>query len=276
MKKRIRYRMACVIWAVCLFAFVACGDDDNGNHDNGDENTPEAELVRSYMSGTWTVTSSGENSIVGSDFILNEDGTGMFAGTAFTYNVLSQEDGSVRVRFYQGSSLLGQGDVLLLNREDGGRTFELHFDIYQVGIHFANGTVALASKGNVLTGEFRLDGNMMPSKITLKKRGYTYPEEGIFGRWQMTSCGLNPRRVGEILVVEDNSEVYIEGSPYIYSYTLSSTVVEGEVVQMMGVILGERYLSGILSLESGTTATYSFSVEDDYNEYTATFVRCWQ
>ena len=275
MKKRTLWRMLCGVWAVCLLTLVACDDDIANENDMGDPDAPNAELVRSYMLGTWTVASSGENSIVGSDFILNEDGTGMFAGTAFTYNVLEQDDGSVRVRFYQGSSLLGQGDVLSLDHENGGCTFKLHFDVYQVGVRFASGMVILASKGNVLTGEFRMEGNMMPSKITLKKQGYTYPEDGVFGRWKMTSCGLNPRRVGEILVVEDNSELYIEGSPSIYSYTLGSTVVEGEVVQKMDVLLGGRNFTGILHLEGGTMATYSFNVEDDYNDYTATFVRCW-
>ncbi|MBP5381467.1 MAG: hypothetical protein J6Y39_07050 [Bacteroidaceae bacterium] len=275
MKKRTLWRMVCGVWAVFLLAFAACDDNIANENDKGDPDAPNAELVRNYLLGIWEVTSCTENSVLGVNFILNEDGTGQFAGTAFTYNILAQEDGSVQANFYQGGSLMGQGDVLLFDREDGGHTFEFHFDIYQVGLHFASGTVALGSKGNVLTGEFRMEGNMMPSKITLKKQGYTYPEEGVFGRWQMTSCGLNPRRVGEILVVEDNSELYIEGSPSIYSYTLSNVEIEGETVQRMDILLEGRHFTGILHLEGGTMATYSFNVEDDYNDYTATFVRCW-
>ena len=65
MKKRTLWRMLCGVWAVCLLTLVACDDDIANENDMGDPDAPNAELVRSYMLGTWTVASSGGNVLRG-------------------------------------------------------------------------------------------------------------------------------------------------------------------------------------------------------------------
>ena len=273
MKRKKLTSLCLAIWMLItgVFLFVACGDDDIPI--NRDDDGDNVELVRAYLIGTWVVVSSTDNALSNVNFTIWEDGTALLVGIAATYTCSQQEDGSVQLNFYQDNFLLGRGVIQVSGDETSGYSAQMQFDVYQFGIHIAGGNMVVASKGNVLTGAYRMEGSMMPSFITLKKQEYTYPEGGVLGRWKMISCSKNPRRVGEIFVVEDNSELYAEGTPSIYSYTQTNTIVEGEEESLMEVFMGDMHFSGVLHF-FGDQVEYVFEVEGEYNEYTATFVRC--
>ena len=173
--------------------------------EGGDETTVSSEK----MVGTWDVAASAFSGImVGKQMVFNKNGT-------FTYNNIT----------YQ---------YTCEERSDG----RLRFELYNYGDneYFADGKFVLVSEGNVLSGEYQMDGVQEGEdedgylSLVLRKPGYTYPTGGVMGRWKMTQCSIDAPMLGKILVFGKDGELYIEGDPHIDSYTYNSTTKKIKMV----------------------------------------------
>jgi len=127
-----------------------------------------------------------------------------------------------------------------VDEEDARRIcFKLYSDERELRM---DGKLVKVSGGNVLTGDYSFpngekaktrgdDGGNPHFGIAMKKPGYEYPfDNGIKGRWKMTECSLGDKApIGNVLVFENDGELYIEGDPHVDSYTVTYTVRDGQM-----------------------------------------------
>lgn len=179
--------------------------DENSGDDDDDETT----VSSTKMVGTWEIAASAYPGImVGKQMVFNKNGT-------FTYNNIT----------YQ---------YTCEERSDG----RLRFELYNYGDneYFADGKFVLVSEGNVLSGEYQMDGVQEGEdeegylSLVLRKPGYTYPTGGVMGRWKMTQCSIDAPMLGKILVFGKDGELYKEGDPHIDSYTYNSSTKKIKMV----------------------------------------------
>jgi len=117
-------------------------------------------------------------------------------------------------------------------RSDG----RLQFELYESGEEIADGKFVLVSEGNVLNGEYAMEGVQVGEDedgklaLVLRKPGYTYPTGGVMGRWKMTQCSIEAPMLDKIMVFGKDGELYIEGDPHIDSYTYNSNTKKLKMV----------------------------------------------
>lgn len=195
--------------------------DDNGDDDDDDEKTVSSEK----MVGTWDIAASAyPGMMVGKQMVFYKDGDFTYNGMTFQYTCEEMSDG------------------------------RLQFELYENGEEIADGKFVLVSEGNVLNGEYEMDGVQVGEdedgflSLVLRKPGYTYPTDGIKGRWKITAAYMPGPTVGRVMVFGNNGELYTEGDPYIDSYSYQN----GKLT----LIMGEEQVVGDLNI-SGNTATFS-------------------
>ncbi|MBP3213680.1 MAG: hypothetical protein J6M19_02410 [Bacteroidaceae bacterium] len=163
-------------------------------------------LSSTKMVGTWKVMmdSNSDASQVGKTAVFNENGTCTWGGENYTYTCEEQEDGSLNYAIFDGNKQV------------------------------TNGLLVLVNDGNVLNGNYEYAQSSIKSVvcgIVLKKPGYSYPTEGIYGRWTMTFVGqamgdyddyfaerLPVSSKEEVFVIDEDGGLYVEGDPHVGTY----------------------------------------------------------
>lgn len=187
------------------------------------EDVEEIKVSSTKMLGTWVVTvdDAEDGNAVGMTIVFKKDGTCTLSGNSHIYTYTCEED------------------------KDG----RLKFELFANGNRINSGKLVLVSEGNVLSGEYRVEGQSGDYlRLVMKKPSYSYPTGGILGRWEMTDCSMEGAPVGTVFVFGNAGELYMEGDPHVGSYsysgnTLSLTLSNGPSI------------TGTLTI-SGGQATY--------------------
>lgn len=196
-------------------------EEAGGNDGDDDDDTPSADVKDTRMVGSWLITMDGEEgdgNMKGQTAQFKANGTWTIASQSGTYT--TETDDKDRIRF----------------------------NLYQNGRRINEGKLVLVSMGNVLNGEYWLEGGGEHLGLVMRKPNYTYPSDGIKGRWLMKSSSVSGPPVGAILVFGNNGEFYIEGDPHVESYSYSGNTLTIHLDE-------DGPMSGTLSI-SGKTATF--------------------
>lgn len=166
----------------------------------------EPAVSSTKMVGTWKVVkdSNPDESQVGKTATFNADGTCTWGGKNYTYTCEEQEGGCLNYAIFDGNKQV------------------------------TNGLLVLVNDGNVLNGNYVYAQSSIKSVIcgmVLKKPGYSYPTEGVKGRWTMTFVGqafggyddsfaerLPVSSKEEVFVLDEDGGLYVEGDPHVGSY----------------------------------------------------------
>lgn len=151
-------------------------------------------------------------------------GTWVFLLDGGNYNNVT----GVTVEFYED----GTGIYYKGNKKEN-ITYTSEYDkkgrIYAKWTYAVNGEQAElkavpVQNGNVLNGEGRMiqDGIDFAG-VTMMRKGYVIPSEGILGRWEVTSVDFNGPSVGEVMVFGNDGELYVEGDYKTISYDWNTT-----------------------------------------------------
>ena len=168
--------------------------------------------------------------ILGSWYVTMDEGTMYWGGSTFTFYADGTWTGGWMNGYFSSE----------VDEEDARRIcFKLYSDERELRM---DGKLVKVSGGNVLTGDYSFpngekaktrgdDGGNPHFGIAMKKPGYEYPfDNGIKGRWKMTECSLGDKApIGNVLVFENDGELYIEGDPHVDSYTVTYTVRDGQM-----------------------------------------------
>ena len=168
---------------------------------NGGGGSGEAIIKTPEIIGTWVfiLDDGNYNNVTGVTVEFHEDGTGIY------YEDNKQENITYTSEY-----------------DKKGR-------IHAVWTYAVNGERAelkavAVQNGNVLNGEGRMmqDGIDFAG-VTMIRKGYVIPSEGILGRWEVTGVDFNGPRVGEVMVFGNDRELYIEGDYKTISYDWNAT-----------------------------------------------------
>jgi len=199
-----------------------------------DENM-NAKVSDTRMVGTWQImTDEQDEASIGQTATFKSDGTWTMGNQSGTYEANKMSDGRIS------------------------------FNIYINGRRIETGKLVLVSDGNVLNGEYKLEGGNDNEYygLVMKKPSYTYPTGGILGRWEMVRCSIEQAPLGKTFVFGNNDEMYIEGDPHIDSYKYTNGVLimtfsgEGEPVIQGAVTIanGNATLQGSATVNGQTMA----------------------
>lgn len=98
---------------------------------------------------------------------------------------------------------------------------------YQVTREKAELKAIAVQGGNVLNGEGRMmQDDVDFAGVTMMRKGYTIPSEGILGRWKVTAASFKGPRIGSVLVFANNNEFYTEGDAHADTYDWNATTKE--------------------------------------------------
>ena len=98
---------------------------------------------------------------------------------------------------------------------------------YQVNGAKAELKAIAVQGGNVLNGEGRMRQDDVDfAGVTMMRKGYTIPSEGILGRWKVIDANFNGPRIGSVLVFANNNEFYTEGDAHADTYDWNATTKE--------------------------------------------------
>ena len=171
-----------------------------------------------------------DDRILGSWYVTMDEGTMYWEGSTFTFYADGTWTGGWMNGYFSSE----------VDEEDARRIcFKLYSDERELRM---DGKLVKVSGGNVLTGEYSFPGGEKAKTrggdegnphfgIAMKKPDYEYPfDNGIKGRWKMTECSLGDKApIGNVLVFENDGELYIEGDPHVDSYTVTYTVRDGQL-----------------------------------------------
>ncbi|MBO7570064.1 MAG: hypothetical protein J6T11_06915 [Bacteroidaceae bacterium] len=204
MKKRtFQWLSVFVLMVMSTLAFVACSKDDDNNK-NKDDNGGDV-IEDNPLLGTWDVVVDGspETPYLGKTFVFKNDGTCTIGDENLYYS-------------FQGGTEDIEGNLIYglsfwQGKDDNKKI------LFVVGLFIMN-------NGNVLNGNIFGDSPEDSYPLVLKKAAYTYPTEGIQGRWQFTYVAqpfgdydeymaerLPMAEKGEVFVLDENGRFYIEG-----------------------------------------------------------------
>ncbi len=171
---------------------------EGGGGDSG--NVQAREII-----GTWIFLydEGNVNNSEGITIVFNEDGTGYY-----------YDEQSHRENITFTSSYDSKGRI----RAEW---------TYQVNGAKAELKAIAVQGGNVLNGEGRMKQDGVDfAGVTMMRKGYTIPSEGILGRWKVIDANFNGPRIGSVLVFANNNEFYTEGDAHADTYDWNATTKE--------------------------------------------------
>ena len=238
------------------------------------EEEEEPAVASTKMVGTWKITMDGspESSMAGKTAVFKADGTCTVDGKAYTYNC-------------QGGTADRNENVIY------------GYMIYKDGVKCISGEFVVVNDGNVLNGKYYTDDSNSKYALVMKKPGYTYPTQGVQGRWQFTFVAqpfgngndeyfaerLPMYEKSEVFVLDENGKLYVEGdlnadvTPYVGTYTWNGSRLTmkfggkyGEVTKEVG---GAITFSGdnVMTIPQGK-GSIAFPTGETYG-FKATIVR---
>lgn len=168
---------------------------------------PEVPTVScTKMVGTWKVITDKGDNLKDKTATFDEQGNCTIGGEECTYTCEEGENGSF--------------DFKVFNK--GGEAV-------------AQGTLVLVNGGKVLNGQYKTSGTDTYA-LVMKNPEYTYPTEGIYGRWQFTYVAqaaggydeffaerLPMANKEEVFVIDEDGKLYLEGEAAVGNYTWNGT-----------------------------------------------------
>ncbi len=200
----------------------------------------EFEVEDNTLTGTVKVTENGQSQTY--DMTFQKKGTQPTVSSikmVGTWKVMIDGGGKLQVGRTatfndQGNCTIGENNyTYTCEEEEGGR---LAFKVYDDGGECViEGWMVLVNKGNVLNGQYygyyRKANNraVAPASLVMKKPGYNYPQDILVqGRWQFKqvagdspyfASSLPMAERGEVFVIDEEGNLYVEGEPAVGRYT---------------------------------------------------------
>ena len=180
------------------------------------EEESQTQIETGPMFGQWIITNCDNARYINSPAVFDNNNVTIFG---FNTDYRWERDNSGRILLFIGEN---SGEGVL------------------------QGKFVSVQNGNVVTGQFIDGSNKMGTTFT--RNGFTVPNSGIMGRWQVTNITFDGPSVGDVIVFGANGEMYLEGDPHIYGYSMLQSV--------LNIILEEDgTMSGVLTTSGWTTGS---------------------